>query len=112
MSNPRYQSGAAFEYQVVHDLRSQGYRAQRTAGSHSAVDILAVGAATAALPGRTLFVQCKTDGRISTKERGELMQWAELGDGSAILASKQTEGRRTVIRYEVLSDDQLSMGKA
>jgi len=38
-----YKKGARKEYKIIYDLRAEGYDiAQRTAGSHSQIDIIAI----------------------------------------------------------------------
>ena len=90
----RYSRGAAFEYQVKHDLESKGFVCVRAAGSHTPVDVYAFG------NGRIVFVQCKTDGRLDPGEWNELIDYCELAGATPILADKP---RRGVIRYRQLT---------
>jgi Holliday junction resolvase len=42
MPNKNYVKGRRKEYQIVNDLRTLGYLAFRSAGSHSPVDVVAI----------------------------------------------------------------------
>jgi Holliday junction resolvase len=57
MPNSNYLSGRRAEYQAIKDLKEQGaILAQRTAGSHSLIDVVAV------MPsGKVRLIQVKTD---------------------------------------------------
>lgn len=56
MTNKNYNNGRAKEYRMVKKLRAAGYDlVQRTAGSHSYIDIIAI----RKLDNKILFVQCK-----------------------------------------------------
>lgn len=55
MPNPKYRAGANFERRLIKQLRSQGMRAHRTAGSHTPIDVMA-GAG-----GKVYAFQCQTD---------------------------------------------------
>lgn len=39
MPNRNYEQGRAFEYEIVHELRGEGYEAGRTGGSHGIFDV-------------------------------------------------------------------------
>lgn len=56
MPNKNYVKGRRKEYKVVNQLRKKGFDiVQRTAGSHSPIDIIAIDTLT----NEILFVQCK-----------------------------------------------------
>ena len=64
MGNPQYIKGRKKEYKIVKDLKADGYDiAQRSAGSHSPIDIFSVCRKTM----RITFVQGKPDGFDSSK---------------------------------------------
>lgn len=42
MPNKHYEKGRRKEYKVVNMMREKGYLAQRTAGSHSPFDVIAI----------------------------------------------------------------------
>lgn len=42
MPNKNYVNGRAKEYRIVNKLKEEGYIAQRTAGSHSPYDVIAI----------------------------------------------------------------------
>ncbi len=87
MANRRYQSGREFEYRVKHDLEKRGYYCIRAAGSHSKVDLVAVKGAVC------LFVQCKTDGRISAEEWDKLYAIRRAPAFLPLVARKDDRGR-------------------
>ena len=57
MPNKNYVKGRRKEYKTVHEMRDKGFIAQRTAGSHSPVDVIAIH------PEKKLIrlIQCKPD---------------------------------------------------
>ena len=56
MPNKQYVKGRKKEYKIVHDLKLLGYTiAQRTAGSHSPIDVFAINPLTHTI----MFVQSK-----------------------------------------------------
>lgn len=58
MPNKNYIKGRRKEYKICNELREQGYDiVQRTAGSHSPIDIIAIRKATKDI----FFVQCKPE---------------------------------------------------
>lgn len=58
MPNKNYVKGRNKEYKIVHALRSDGFDiAQRTAGSHSPIDIIAINRLTKVIK----FVQAKPE---------------------------------------------------
>lgn len=70
MSNPNYVAGRRFEYEVMDNMRKEGYKVLRTAGSHGAYDVICYKANS------TIFIQCK---RVDTKAAMERMlkAWME-----------------------------------
>ena len=91
-----YDRGAAFERKVKADLISKGWFAVRSAGSHGAVDVIAHHKSF------TLFVQCKSDGVLSLKERKKLQRLAKKHGAAPILADKRERG---VIAYIFLGQN-------
>ena len=64
MPNANYIKGRRKEYKVCDELKECGFEiVQRTAGSHSPIDIIAIDIETHQI----LFVQCKPDGYKETK---------------------------------------------
>lgn len=55
MPNKRYNAGANFERRVIKFLRGQGYRATRSAGSHTPIDIMC------GIDGKPFGIQCQLD---------------------------------------------------
>ena len=51
----QYSKGANFERRVIKHLRSEGFRAHRTAGSHTPIDVMA------GIDGRSYGIQCQLD---------------------------------------------------
>ena len=70
MPNPQYVKGRRKEYEVCKQLREEGFDiVQRTAGSHSPVDIIAI-----KRKGRIIrFVQCKSDNLLETQKQAILL---------------------------------------
>jgi len=87
-----YDRGANFEREVVNDLLKMGLYAQRSAGSHGAVDVLAYCAKIG------LFIQCKKHGVFPPGERYELFELAKKHGAIPILAHKKVRGRITYLR--------------
>ena len=96
-----YDRGAAFERQVVADLRGHGYIAERVAGSHSPADIHAFRS------GRVVFVQCKRDGRLAPAEWNAFLDYCEIANAVPVLASKATGG----ISYHLITGRKEKRGK-
>lgn len=62
--NKNYQKGLRKEYKTVHNLKKEGYEiAQRSAGSHSPIDVFAINKKEK----KIVFVQCKPDNFSKTK---------------------------------------------
>jgi Holliday junction resolvase len=85
-----YSRGADFERTVKRDLEAKGYFAIRSAGSHGAVDIIAIKKDDA------MAVQCKINGRLSPADRKQLLAVAHA---SGIKAMKAWRPKRGVIEY-------------
>ena len=63
-----YKKGARKEYKICHDLRAEGYDiAQRSAGSHSPIDIFAINKTTKTI----MFLQSK---RVMSKTMDHIHQ--------------------------------------
>lgn len=88
MSNPAYKRGAQAERDFVKLLRTQGYVAGRSAGSHSPIDIWA------AKDGRIRFYQLKVGQRRwpSRDERFALKVDAERAGADAFIVFRQPRG--------------------
>ncbi len=91
----QYRRGATFEYAVVKDLRKLGYDAQRTAGSHSPIDVIAVHQVECGL----LFVQAKLSGTISKAKREEFRAFCARAGAIALIAEKAIINNRAEIIY-------------
>lgn len=90
MSNSNYQRGANFERRVKKHYENQGYFVLRSAGSHSPVDLLALGTSGA------ILIQVKLDGRMSITEEQQLIRLAQECQCKAHLVSK--EGKEIIIK--------------
>ena len=67
-----YRRGARMEYKAIEDLRSEGFDAQRVAGSHGPFDIIAWNASTV----RLIQVKYTSDpSRIVAQRRKALAGW-------------------------------------
>lgn len=78
----QYQRGAAFERRVMRDLEKRGYYVLRSAGSHSAIDVVALDYQV------TLGVQAKLDGRCDPEEWNALWDLAATNKlDDALIAS-------------------------
>jgi len=82
--NRNYLSGARFERRVKKYYEDLGYFVVRSAGSHSPVDLVAI-----RNDGRPVFIQCKTDGKISPKERDELLSVSKKAGALPIMAYRE-----------------------
>jgi Holliday junction resolvase len=83
-ANP--QAGDRFERRVMKALRTAGWFTQKSPGSHSAVDLVAVKA------GQTLFVQCKVNGRLDPGGWNDLVA-AAAAAGAVPLLVERTAGQ-------------------
>ena len=73
--NRNYQRGRAFEYRICQSLKKQGYEiVQRSAGSHSVVDIWAIDVKNKKIK----LVQAKS-GKSKVRELSKLSDFTELG---------------------------------
>lgn len=80
-----YRRGRDLEYSVVTYLTKLGYCAQRSAGSHKPVDVIAGNGI------RMLAIQCKNRKRpeISTREWEALLKWARAYRACPILVERR-----------------------
>lgn len=94
----RYAKGATFERQVVDYLREKGFKANRTAGSHGVIDVMAVRSRL------VLFIQCKTNGALPIKEWNELFldAWVCNGYGFPVLPILACRGEEGIEFYELM----------
>jgi len=88
MSN--YRRGADFERTVQDDLEDKGYLVIRAAGSHGIMDLVAFTLRERFAP--PLFIQCKTNGKMSPKERRDLWEVAHICGAVPIKASRPKRG--------------------
>jgi len=73
----RYRKGVRKEQKVVNELKEAGYDiVQRTAGSHSPIDIIAISKDTKGI----LFIQCKSD-KLPNSEKVKICKEMEWLDG-------------------------------
>ena len=75
----QYQRGRRLEWDAQRDLEAAGYDTIRAASSKGIADVVGFKA------GEVLFVQAKTNGRISPAERVELLRLAGLIPGGVAL---------------------------
>lgn len=76
MVNKNYQKGRNKEYKIVNSLKSKGYLAQRTAGSHSPIDVLGIN-----VVGKEIYlIQAKPDS-MSDKEKNKIKKENEALNG-------------------------------
>ncbi len=79
-----YSRGADFEYKICRDLKAKGYDCQRSAGSHSPVDIWAV-----PREGRGLIcVQAKLHEGGSSVARGKFQAFCARAGAIPVWATK------------------------
>jgi Holliday junction resolvase len=64
MPNRRYQKGYRKENKVVNQLKSLGYVAFRSAGSHSPIDVIGIHPVTK----KCILIQCKSDNMSKTQK--------------------------------------------
>jgi len=76
MASTPYTRGRSREYQVLRQLRQEGWLCSRSAASHGPVDIFA------GRNGQILMVQVKSGkGRATDEERRTLIQWGKAYQG-------------------------------
>ena len=102
----QYSQGRSFEYKIRDALRDDGYEVIRSAGSRSAVDLVAFKRWAYVGPGwlhhHMLFVQCKRrDGNIGPDDRAELLRLANMAGTLPIVAHQPVP--RKPIRYRRLT---------
>jgi len=69
MPNANYIKGRRKEYKVMNDERKKGNLVIRSAGSHSAVDVISIDVSTRVIK----FIQCKPDD-MNEGEKNKIMQ--------------------------------------
>lgn len=89
----RYQSGARFERRVKRHYESLDYFVVRSAGSHSPVDLVAIKKDKA-----ILFIQCKSNGRVTPKERDELISAANRAGAIPLIVWRTKMGHAIKVR--------------
>jgi Holliday junction resolvase len=94
----RYEEGRRLEWQICAEFRRWGYMAQRTAGSHSPVDVVAVPLVGCG----AVFVQAKL-GKMTKAERAAFHSFCVRARADAIVATKE-RGRSAIIYSRVLPD--------
>lgn len=98
-----YQKGANFERQVMAFLAFRDFFVLRSAGSHSAVDLVAF------KPGITWFIQCGMRGRLKPKDREELLRLSDTLNVVPIFAWKSKgkvklgmiKSKKVAFHYEI-----------
>ena len=63
MPNKNYLSGRRFEYEVMDDLKTKGYKVIRASGSHGEFDVIGY------KPHSTIMVQCKVVETLASAQR-------------------------------------------
>ena len=91
----RYQRARAFEYRVRDDMASHGWLAVRSPASKTPADIYCIGFH------KCVMIQCKTDGRLGTREWNDFLDYARSVDAVPVLAEMGAKGRG--IAYHVLT---------
>lgn len=86
-----YSRGANFERTVKADLEGQGYFVVRSAGSHGAVDLLALRLDD------QLAVQCKINGKMTPNDRKKLLAVANVCRLKPVKAWRPKRGK---IQYD------------
>jgi len=92
-----YAKGRGFEWEVMRFIRNGFPLVVRSAGSHGAVDVVAI------RQGEAWLIQCKVDGSISPEERDELLKLSKLlshpnGSFKALPLHAYKEGGKIVIK--------------
>ena len=87
MPNKNYRKGTAFERKITQQLLAAGYYAIGSKGSKGKVDIVAVNQNSQAI-----LIQCKTDGRITTREYEDLIRLGEEFGTTTLLISRPKRG--------------------
>jgi Holliday junction resolvase len=85
-------AGDRFERRTMRVLRAAGWVTQKSPGSHSAVDLMASRA------GRTLFVQCKINGRLDPEDWNALLEAAGRA-GAIPLLVERLAGKDLPLRW-------------
>lgn len=87
MARTNYQRGRAFEYRVRDDMERRGYVSVRAPASKTPADVYCIGLDS------KVFVQCKTDGRLSTAEWNRFYDYCLSVDAVPVMAAKGRGGR-------------------
>ena len=95
MARSRYARARDFEYAVRDDMLKRNYLVVRSAGSKTPVDIYAFDVRS------KVFIQCKTDGRLDTKEWNRFYRHCKSVDALPILAQRNSRGRGII--YKLLT---------
>ena len=75
MPNKNYQKGRRKEYKICKELKDEGFEiSQRTAGSHSPFDVIAVNKVTKVIK----LIQAKPDNFSQSEENKILQEWGWL----------------------------------
>lgn len=100
-----YSRGADFERRVMKLLEDRGYFCVRSAGSHGAVDIVAMrGPVMGGPPGWRLLIQCKRHGVISPADRAQFVELAQSLYCAPVLA-RMPKGKKRGIELLRVSDE-------
>jgi len=107
-----YEKGRAWEYAVSDMLFSKGWTIIRSAGSHTAVDLIAGRYLEASNQRRVIVIQCKVgQSKFDEDEKERLLDAARAFNARAILASRRGNKRSYVIlpdppqMQEVITED-------
>lgn len=87
-----YATGTRFEHKTRDDLIANGYDVMRAAGSKGStkVDLIAV------KPGQLLFIQCKSNGKISPAEWDRVVEVSAWVGAVPVVAENGPRGRGVV----------------
>ena len=88
MLGSQYRRGRSWEYEIVRRLRSDGWIAQRSAGSHSLVDIWAIHP----LSGAIQLIQCKIVGKARRVGSWRDANWRRLVRLRGVVPERVTIG--------------------
>lgn len=98
-----YRRGADFERLVRADMEARGYVAIRSPASKTPCDVYCM------RPGETVFVQCKTDGRLPPAEWNGFLDYCAAAGAVPLMASKGRRGEG--IRYHRLTGRKEKRGR-
>lgn len=84
MTNKRYVAGRNFEYQMIEIFKKGGYSTYRTAGSHSAIDVICMNET------ELILIQCKKQNKkTSYKADIEKLKAVQAPNALKLFAVKQ-----------------------